>query len=209
MKNGHVWILSSLTILLTSCMGGPAPQDHYYRLELPEATSQLHTPPLRGTLQVTRPWADALTSERHLLYRKNTETSQVHRHAYHRWIDSPTLILQQQIAHYLRDSGIASQVVTPELRIKANYQFSCRILKMERVLDQSPRVIVELELGLTHMRNREAVLLRTYHEEQPMTAQDISSSIEAYNHTISRILKQFVNDTSTLPEAIRVTHNPS
>ncbi|MGB0908772.1 MAG: ABC-type transport auxiliary lipoprotein family protein [Nitrospirales bacterium] len=208
MKHWHLWILSSLGFFLASCMGGPAPQDHYYRLELPEPTSQFHAPPLQGTLQITRPWADALTSERHLLYRQNMKTSQVFRHAYHRWSDSPTLILQQQIAHYLRGSGIASQVVTPELRVKANYQFSCRISKMERVLDNSPRVIIELELGVIHMRNREAMLLRTYYEELPINTHKISDSIEGYNQALTIILNQFIKDTSNLPTAIPIKHHP-
>ena len=208
MKNWR-WLLScSLAMVLGGCLGSPAPQDRYYRLELPEARAQFHYPPLQGTLQITRPRADALTSERHLLYRQHTKTSQVHRHAYHRWIDSPTLILQQQIAQYLREAGIAEQVVTPELRVKTDYQFTCRVTKMERVLADSPRVVVELELGLTHKRDREAVLLRTYYEEQQAHSHDISAAITAYNQALTNILNQFLKDASTLPEAIRINHHP-
>ncbi|GJL62238.1 MAG: ABC transporter [Nitrospirales bacterium] len=204
--------ISALIVLATfsfgGCLGSPAPQDHFYRLELPPPESSFSSPRLYGTIQITRPLADALTSERHLLYRTMTGTAQVHRHAYHRWIDSPTLILQQQITQYLRHSGIATHVVTPELRIKADYRFSCRITRLERILDESPRVIMELELGLTRLREREAVLLQTYRVEQPANGPNISAAIEAYNHALSKILDQFLEDTSTLPEALRLTQSP-
>ena len=208
MNKRTIMLLCSVPFVLGGCLGSPAPQDHYYRLELPETQTPFELPPLHGTLQVTRPWADALTGERHLLYRQNTGTSQVHRHAYHRWIDSPTLILQQQISHYLRKARIANQVVTPEFRVKADYRFSCRVAKMERVLGEAPHVVVELELGLTHMRSREAVLLQTYHEEQPAQDASITTTIKAYNQAITKILNQFMRDASTLPEAIRITHTP-
>ena len=206
MKHMTIPFLLTFTLTFSGCLGSPAPQDHYYRLELSQAEAPFTTPPLHGTLQVTRPWADALTSERHLLYRQNTGTSQVHRHAYHRWIDSPTLILQQQMADYLRSSRVARQVVTPEHRVKADYRFTCRVVKLERVLDNDPRVVMELELGLTHMRDREAVLLQTYHVEQPANNHDIATSIVAYNQALTTILNQFLGDASTLPEAIRIKH---
>ncbi|WP_447968021.1 ABC-type transport auxiliary lipoprotein family protein [Nitrospira sp. M1] len=195
-------------VLLGGCVGGPAPQDHFYRLELPPPESSFTSPLLQGTLQITRPWADALTSERHLLYRTATGTAQVHRHAYHHWIDSPTLIIQQQIAQYLRHSGMATHVVTPDLRVKADYRFSCRMTKLERLVDDSPRVIIEMELGLSHMRERETVLLRTYHVEEPTHSYDIAAAIEAYNHALTNILDQFLADTSSLPVARPVTHRP-
>jgi len=208
MKKSIATFLCSATLIFAGCLGGPAPQDHFYRLELPLPDSSFASPLLHGTLQITRPWADALTSERHLLYRTKTGTSQIHRHAYHRWIDSPTLIVQQQIAQYLRNAGMAEHVVTPNLRVKADYRFSCRIIKLERLIDDSPRVIMEMELGLTHIREREAVLLRTYHVEQPANGRDIAAAIAAYNEALTIILKQFLDDTSSLPEAIRVTHRP-
>ncbi|GJL65771.1 MAG: ABC transporter [Nitrospirales bacterium] len=200
--------LISLTCMLSGCLGGPAPQDHFYRLELPTPESSFSSPLLQGTIQITRPWADALTSERRLLYRIMTGTAQVHRHAYHRWIDSPTLIVQQQITQYLRNAGVATHVVTPELRIKADYRFTCRITRLERILDESPRVMMELELGLIRLREREAVMLQTYRVEQQANSTDIPAAIEAYNQALTKILNQFLEDLSTLPKAIRLTQSP-
>ena len=203
-----VAFLLAILVTLGGCVGGQPPQDHFYRLELPVPDTTLNPPPLNGTLQVIRPWADALTGERLLLYRKNNEASQVRRHAYHRWVDSPTLILQQEIARYLRASRIAEQVVTPELRVKADYLLSCRILKFERVLGDSPRVVMELELGLTHMKDRQALMLQTYREEQKANGDGVTASVGAYNLALSNILNRFLADTSSLADAGKASASP-
>ena len=191
-----LWLVSALT--LTGCFGGQPSPDYFYRLNLADPETRLESAPLGGTLQITRPWADALTSERHLIYRKNDRTSQLNHHAYHRWVDSPTLLIQQEITQYLRKAGLAQHVVTPEMRTKADYALSCRIAKLERVLDQSPRVVVELELGITSMKERRTLLLHTYREEQPTEDMDVSSSIKAYNHALSTVLNRFLTDASKL-----------
>lgn len=197
----RIWLILPLIVnalLLNGCLGGQPSPDYFYRLHVPAPETRLDPTPLNGTLQVTRPWADALTSERHLVYRKGNNISQLNHHAYHRWIDSPTILLQQEITQYLRKAGLAQQVVTPEMRTKADYALSCRMAKLERVLDQSPRVILELELGITSMKDRRTLLLRTYREEQPATDPEVTSSITAYNQALSNILQRFISDTSTL-----------
>ena len=209
MNKASVKILCSLIVLMGGCLGAPAPSEQFYRLEVSFPTvAQFKNPLLLGTLQIMRPRSDALTGERNLLYRVNAGTSEVHRHAYHRWIDSPTRLLQQQITNYLRHSGMAKQVVTPELRIKADYRLTCYLTRLERIVNDHPRVIMELELGLTHIKNREAILLETYSAEQPAQGLDIASSIVAYNQALENILGQFLKRLSTVPSTIPVTHHP-
>jgi len=197
----RIWLICQCVVgalALTGCLGGQPSPDYFYRLNVADPEARLDPAPLQGTLQVTRPWADALTSERHLVYRKDNNISQLNHHAYHRWVDSPTLLLQQEMTHYLRKAGLAQQVVTPEMRTKADYALSCRIAKLERVLDQTPRVILELELGITSMNDRQTILLRTYREELPTKDPELASSIEAYNQVLSTILHRFLTDVSKL-----------
>ncbi len=200
-KFQRCWPISGFifsVLLFSGCFGGQSSPDYFYRMNVPTPETQLDPSPLQGTLQVTRPWTDALTSERHLVYRKDNNTSQLNHHAYHRWIDSPTLLLQQEMTRYLRKAGLAQQVVTPEMRTKADYALSCRIGRLERVLDQSPRVIIELELGITSMKNRRTILLRNYREEYPTDNLEVASSINAYNQALAKILHRFMSDTSQL-----------
>ena len=211
MKTGtRAWILCLSTsgiLLLQGCLGGQPSPDYYYRLTVPEPETRLDPSPLQGTLQVVRPRADALTGARHLVYRKEGNISQLNHHAYHRWIDSPTLLLQQEITQYLRKAGLAQQVVTPAMRTKSDYALSCRIAKLERVLDNTPRVIMELELGITSMQDRKTLLIRTYREEIQTTEQEVTTSIHAYNQALSNILHRFLTDASTLA-VIRLTNSP-
>ena len=185
-------------LLLSGCLSGQPSPDYFYRLNLPDPATHLDPSPLNGTLQVTRPWADALTAERHLVYRKDGNASQLNHHAYHRWVDSPTLLLQQEMTQYLRKAGLAPQVVTPKMRTKADYVLSCRIAKLERVLDQSPRVILELELGITSIKDRRTILLRTYREELQTKNAEVAASIKGYNQALSNILHRFMTDASKL-----------
>lgn len=196
-------LLLAIAMILGSCASGPALHDHFYRLELPEPERRLDSPPLKGTLQVDRPWADALTGERPLLYRQNSGSPQVHRQVYHRWADSPTVMIQQELTRYLRASGLATQVVTRKLRVNVDYVLTCHILRLERVLDGSPRVVMELELGITSLKDNQALLLQSYREEQAANSDEVDASIDAYNQALHSILNRFLADTSRIPAGVK------
>ena len=195
-------------VTLGGCLSGPAPTDQYYQLELPEPERQFNSPPLRGTLQVSRPEANALTGERPLLYRQDSGSPQVYRHAYHRWVDSPTIMIQQEMTRYLRTSQLAEQVVTSRFRVKVDYILSCQILKLERIMAASPRVVMELELGITSMRDNQPLLLQTYREEQSAGSDGIEASVVAYNQALSSILNRFLMDISRVGDSRKRTTNP-
>lgn len=180
------------------CLSGPAPTDQFYQLELPEPIHKFDTPPLNGTLQVTRPEANAVMGERPLLYRQNSQSTQVHRYTYHRWVDSPTILLQQEMTRYLRASFLADQVITPQFRVKVNYLLSSRILKLERIVDGSHRVVLELELGITSIRDNQALLIKTYREEESANGTNMEDSVVAYNQALAKILNRFLEDVSIL-----------
>ncbi len=201
-----LFVAMSATALI-GCAPGPGPRDYFYRLDVPEPAQHLVPPPLNGTMLVARPRADALTGERHLLYRENGDASQVRRHAYHRWVESPTTLLQQQIAGYLRAAGIARMVVTPELRADADFLLTCRIVKLERVLDSPPHSAIELQLGLIRIADRRALMLKTYREAQPAAGNGVAASVDAYNQALSKILEHFVEDSSQLLESEALVQN--
>ena len=207
MRTRAAWLLA-VVMVLGGCPGGPAPQNHYYRLDLPDSKPRFDLPPLNGTLLVTRPWADALTSERNLLYRQNSGPSRLRRHTRHRWVDSPTQMLQQEIARYLRGTRIADRVVTPELRTNVDYLLSCRIVNLERVLDGSPRVLMELELGITRMRDRHPLVHQTYRQEQEANDNGVDASIFAYNQALTTILDRFLADSSGLAQEQEMSPSP-
>ena len=201
-------VLLSGVLAVGGCLGGSSPSDQFYQLELPEPERQFTSPPLKGTIQVKRPWADALTGERPLIYRENSGSPEVHRHTYFRWVDAPTNMLQREITRYVRMSHLADQVVTPKLRVKVDYILSCQILKLERIVDVSPRVVMELELGITSVKDNQVLLLQTYREEQSANGEQIEASVVAYNQALSSILNRFLVDASRLGEGAKTTTKP-
>lgn len=194
-------LLLPCVLVLGGCLGGATPTDQFYQLEVPEPERRFDSPPLKGTLQITRPVANALTGERPLLYRQHPRSTQVHRYGYHRWVDSPTVMIQQELTRYLRASHIANEVVTPRLRVKVDYLLSCQVLKLERIVGDSTTVVMELEIGITSIEDNRAILLKTYREEQSANEDGIDASIVAYNQALSTILGRFLDDTSKIGEA--------
>ena len=199
-------LLLASVLTLGGCLSGPAPTDQFYQLTLSEPAQSFSTPPLNGTLQVRRPEANALTGERPLLYRHNSQSTQVYRYAYHRWVDSPTILIQQEMTRYLRMSHLADQVITPQFRVKVDYILTCQILKLERLIDGSPRVVMELELGITSIQDNKALHLKTYREEQSANGEEINDSVVAYNQALSKILSRFLADSSKLGGGGRAMH---
>ncbi len=114
-------------------------------------------------------------------------------------------MIQQEMTRYLRASHVADQVVTPQFRVKVDYILSCRILKLERLVGSSPRVVMELELGITSIQDNQAVLLQTYREEHSANGEGMEASVVAYNQALSKILSRFLADSSMLGDGGRET----
>ena len=128
---------------LTGCLGSapPVPRDHYYRVMVtpPSRVAQSQTASIEGAsipglpgsnadramfpgvLSVARLEAEGLLRERPLLYSATGSPYEMQQHDYHYWMDPPTRMLQLQLVDYLRASGLVQSVVTPELRIKPDY----------------------------------------------------------------------------------------
>ena len=135
-----------LSSLLAGCFGSapPLPRDHYYRL-LVEAPAQTQNgAPLPGVLTVQLLQADGLLRERPLLYSESGKSHEVQQHDYHYWNDTPPRMLQDQMVTFLRQSGIAGVVVTPDMSTRPDYQVSGKARRLERLLGGGPpRVVVE------------------------------------------------------------------
>ena len=195
MRRPTLLLLLALAAGPGACASGPAPKDHFYRLELPEPCRRFTAPAFPGTLMVRRPRADALTSERNLLYRSG-DSPEVGRHAYHFWSDHPTALLREEVAGYLRASGAADRVVTPELRVDPDYELSSRIVRLERVLGSPPRVVAELQLGVTRTGDREVVLFERYRETRAADGAGVAASVEAAGEAVAALLDRFLGDSA-------------
>ena len=147
---------------LAGCIGSapPVPRDHYYRVlvappaqggALQNATGQSATGQsatgimFPGVLSVAPLDAGGLLRERPLLYSATGRAHEVQQHDYYYWMDPPPKMLQAQLVDYLRASGLAEAVITPDLRVRPDYEITGRLRRFERLLGGGPtRVVAEV-----------------------------------------------------------------
>lgn len=192
-------LLLPLLLGLSACLGGgapPIPRDNYYRVMVtPPARSETLAFP--GVIAVAPLEADGLLRERPLLYSESGEALRMQQHDYHYWIDPPTRMLQTELVDYLRGSGLALSVVTPELRIEADFEVIGRIKRLERLLGGGPpRVVAELELAMIQREGEgdRLMIVETYAAEVRAEDDSVSSSILAMNQALTQIFERFLAD---------------
>jgi ABC-type uncharacterized transport system auxiliary subunit len=198
-----------LAPLLAACLGSapPVPRDHYYRLLVdgpaPGFTQAGAAVSLPGTLTVELLQADGLLRERPLLFSASGDPHELQQHDYHYWNDAPPRMLQDQMVAYLRRSGLARAVVTPDMRIRADYELSGKVRRLERLLGGGPaRVVVELELALVRLDDEMLIVVDTYSEEEPAADDTVQSAIVALNRATARIFDRFLAQATAAAAAL-------
>lgn len=180
------------------CLSGPAPPDRFYRLEVPGPAARLEVPRLRGRLLVDSVRGDAMTLERLMIYRDESDPSQVRRQGYDHWVDPPPVMVQRAVVEFLRSANAAEAVITPEMRFDASFRLGGRVHRFERLVGQgSPRATIELEFNLARVGERDPLLLETYREQEDVAGSGVGDSVEAFSRALQRILERLVLD---LPE---------
>jgi cholesterol transport system auxiliary component len=181
--------------LAAGCLGRPAPPDRYFRLEA-EPPARLASPVLDGTLVVDRLRADALTRGTALLEREGA-SPELRKREYAHWIDSPTLLIQREMAAALAAAGLASRVVTPETRVPPDHSLGGELRRFEEVRgDGGARAVVELELAVVDERRGRLRLHATYREEAAVAGPELEASVRAYDAALSAILARVVADAA-------------
>lgn len=183
-------------LLLGGCLNSapPVPRDHYYRVLVP-APARSDGPILEGVLAIAPLEADGLLRERPLIYSASGESFVMQQHDYHYWTDPPPRMLQIQLIDYLRQSGLAATVITPDLRIRADYELSGRIKRLDRLLGGGPpRVVAELELALVDSTSKRLILVRSYDAQVRSADESVAASITALNTALARIFESFLTD---------------
>jgi len=187
-------VLTALGPLLAGCLGSapPVPRDHYYRLVVHGPETGRTEAPFPGVMQVDQLQADGLLRERPLLYSRSGASHEVQQHNYHYWNDAPARMLQDQMVAWLRRGGIAGQVVTPEMRIRADYQVSGKVRRLERLLGGGPpRVAVELELSLIRLADDRLMLVDSFAGQERVADSSVAAAVVAINRVTGRIFQRF------------------
>jgi len=211
---------------LTGCIGSapPVPRDHYYRIlvapptqgdaaqsaSAPSASGQSASRPsaagikFPGVLSVAPLEADGLLRERPLLYSATGRAHEMQQHDYHYWMDPPPKMLQAQLVDYLRASGVAEAVVTPDLRVRPDYEITGRLKRFERLLGGGPtRVVAEVELALVEVERNQLLVIETYSAEVVAGDDSVEASVLALDEALARIFERFLADATWSHTAFR------
>lgn len=190
---GLLVIGAGLSLMLWSCASGPAPIDHYYRVDagVPDAPAAKK---LKGNLQIDRLHTDALTGERQLLYKETAGASEIRQHPYQRWSDPPAILLQAELVSFLTVAAVADTVIAATARVKPDYVVSGRIRDFERVLEPEARAVVEIQLAVTSAAGEEILVNRSYREERVAANSTVEASVVAFSEAVHAIFERFLAD---------------
>jgi ABC-type uncharacterized transport system auxiliary subunit len=192
-RMGLLLIGAGMWMTLWGCASGPAPIDHYYRIDagIPSAPAAKK---LEGNLQIDRLRADALTGKRQLLYKETAGASEIRQHPYQRWADPPSILLQTELVSFLSAAAVADSVIAATARVKPDYVVSGRIREFERVLGPEVHAVVEIQLAATSTGSGEILVNRIYREERGAANASVEASVIAFNEAVHIIFEQFLAD---------------
>jgi cholesterol transport system auxiliary component len=199
-------LITLVTSALVGCLGSapPVPRDHYYRILVTAPQGGPAERRLPGVVSVPPLEADGLLRERPVLFSASGQPHEMQQHDYHYWTDPPTRLLQGQLVDYLRQSGVAQSVVTPDMRVRPDFEVTGRIKRLERLLGGgAPRVAVELELALVGLAADRLVVLRSYAVERPSGNDSVEASVVAMNRAVAEIFGRFLADARQTALAVR------
>lgn len=193
--------LLPLAVLLVTALGGCAqpevPPEHYYRLSAPQPARRFDAPLLDGVLVVPRFVSDGVLSERPLVYAVSTSPDELRQYHYHSWSDAPGRMLQVLMVDYLRRAGVADRVVTPDLRVAAEYTLVGRIKRLEQVRSSQAAVVLELEIALESSRGDGVLMLRDYVARAPARDDTVPGAVSALNAALADICARLLADLDT------------
>ncbi len=189
----------AMVVFLTACGSAErVPEDQFYRLRAETPSSPAARTLFKGTLEVDRFVADGLTAGRPIVYSEAEKPHQVKEYHYHFWTQPPTVMLRDELVTYLRAAHVSDTVVTPEMRLPADYILTGKIKRLEQVVGDQPKAVLEIELGLRKASGGKLIFLDTYQIESPSSGSGVDDAVKSLNKSMSAIYANFVADLSKL-----------
>lgn len=186
-------------LLLAACGGGSsAPSDSFYRLDPADVGRRYGQPLLDGTVQVTRFAADGVTGGRPIVYMADGQT--LRQYNYHYWVESPAKQMQAAAIAALRRAEVAPRVVSPDLRVLADWRVDGTLQRLDYDPGPDSRVRVRMELAVVDTSDGEVLLLDTFEVTRPVERDAVPAAVRAFNAATTELLGRFLDQ---LAEAAR------
>ena len=188
-----------LLVMLAACAAqAPVPQDKYYRLQAIPAFQPLSSPVLSGVLEIERFTADGLTAGRPIVYVDAADPNQLREYHYHFWTQAPTIMLRDELVTYLRQAGVATNVVTPEMRLEADYALGGRIRLLEQVIGSKKGTAMELEISLRNPRDGQLLFFKSYRHDVEQSTVGVAAAVDSLNEALNIIYADILADLKNL-----------
>jgi len=191
-------------LLLAGCFGAapPVPKEQYFRLlaAAPSGQAPAGQAPagqasgnLTGGVEVVPFAGEGVMTERPLLFTADGGRKLEQRN-YAYWTDAPPQMLRDQLVAYLREAGVADNVVPSELRVEAAYAVRGTIKRLEQLVGGQSGAVISLELSLIEKAGDRLVLSKTYTSEKPTSGESIDNAVAALNAGLDEIFAAFAGD---------------
>lgn len=179
-----------VALTLAACAGPAAPPDVFYRIEPGAPAQRFAKPALPGVLEVNRLAADGVVAERALAFARDGVLGH---YKYDFWSEPPGMLLQDRLAHYLTEAGLADRVVTPDLRVLSDWVLRGKVRRLEQIAGRS-EVAVGLELAVVGARDGRLVLLQTYETRVATPSERVEDAARAMEKGAAEIFARFLAD---------------
>jgi ABC-type uncharacterized transport system auxiliary subunit len=194
MQSFRLLILLPILAVLAGCFGSapPVPKEQYFRL-IAAAPAEQGSKPISGGIEVVPFAGEGVMSERPLLFTADGGRKLEQRN-YAYWTDAPPQMLRDQLVSYLRQAGVADNVVPSELRIESAYEVRGTIKRLEQLVGDSTGAVISLELAVLENSSDRLILSKVYTAEKATSGQSIDSAVGALNAGLDEIFAAFVAD---------------
>jgi ABC-type uncharacterized transport system auxiliary subunit len=186
--------LLPILLVLAGCFGAPppVPKEQYFRL-IAAAPADQAPKKISGGIEIAPFSGEGVMTERPLLFTADGGRKLEQRN-YAYWTDAPPQMLRDQLVNYLRQAGIADNVVPSELRVESAYVVRGTIRRLEQLVGSSTGAVISLELSVLENRSDRLLLSKIYTAEKPTSGQDIDAAVVSLNDGLDEIFAAFVSD---------------
>ena len=183
-------------VISCSLGGGPAPQDHYYRLpevkldDLKESVQAVYKHIVIKPVKST-----GLYHERAILFIESDKPLELQRYHYSFWSSTPAELTHNALYQGLQSSGIAAHVSRDISEIRPDYIIDTRIIQFERFIDGSAvKIQVSLEVSVRSGQPAGPMWTKRYSVIRQLQTTDMHDSAEAFGEAMKEVSENLVKD---------------
>ena len=188
----------AVAILVAACAQPPLPEDHFYRLVVAAPKGGASALKLKGTLEVQRFDADGLTAGRSIVYSDNARPEELREYHYHFWVEPPPVMLRDQFVAYLRGAGIASAVVTPEVRVEPDFVLTAKLKRLEQIVGPASRAAIEVDVAVRRTADDRLMFQGSYGVQVDAKSRAVVDAVAAFTTALSQVYAKIIADMSRL-----------